>query len=263
MTLFYNLDKLMFLNFNLRTGAKTALGEKEDANMPGINFHFTGILRTKPGRGERTESMSCSDKLCKWNLVGLQGALVSHFLVEPIFIDTVVICGDCDRKSAQRALFGRIDPKNFPKLDSKFTLNQPKIVCIKENVSNLYKNNSLKPCCSAISWTKLNSSNNNLEFNAIAKGGKKLGSTKNTVQAKFMPNICRYKLFELFVKVVGLLPVTHILHNHNIKRLSYNNCKTLPSYLNYKKTLEYLKSTVFINWTEHDRTLDNFYLRID
>lgn len=32
-----------------------------------------GLLRRKPGRGTPTLSMSCSDKLAKWQLCGWQG----------------------------------------------------------------------------------------------------------------------------------------------------------------------------------------------
>jgi len=77
-----------------RTGAKCVPGhQKQDALVPGLNYHVTGVLRTKPGRGERTLSMSCSDKLMKWNAVGMQGALLAHFLSSPIYFQSVIVGG--------------------------------------------------------------------------------------------------------------------------------------------------------------------------
>lgn len=77
-----------------RTGAKCVPGlQKQDTLVAGLNYHVTGVLRTKPGRGERTLSMSCSDKLMKWNVLGVQGALVSHFLTSPLYFQTVVVAG--------------------------------------------------------------------------------------------------------------------------------------------------------------------------
>lgn len=50
------------------------------------------ILRSKPGRADAPPSisMSCSDKFMLWNLVGIQGALLSRWL-EPIYIDQIVL----------------------------------------------------------------------------------------------------------------------------------------------------------------------------
>ena len=39
--------------------------------------------------GDPTLSMSCSDKLAKWNVMGVQGCLLSSYLYEPLRFDTV------------------------------------------------------------------------------------------------------------------------------------------------------------------------------
>lgn len=58
-----------------RTGAKCLATEsKKDLRLAGTNYHVTGPLRTKPGRGDPTISLSCSDKIAKYvqflNLTG-------------------------------------------------------------------------------------------------------------------------------------------------------------------------------------------------
>lgn len=73
-----------------------------------------GILRTKPGRADCpfSSSMSCSDKLCLWNIVGLQGALLSQ-LVSPIYLTSIIIGDDFDLESSTRALVNRLSNFEF------------------------------------------------------------------------------------------------------------------------------------------------------
>ena len=79
------------------------------------NYALTGVLRTKPGRADAppTMSMSCSDKIAAWNVLGIQGALASR-LLRPVYIDRVVIgevapsMRDVVIEDCQRALYGRL-----------------------------------------------------------------------------------------------------------------------------------------------------------
>lgn len=75
-----------------------------------VDYDSVGVLRTKPGRvdSEPTLSMSCSDKIARWNILGLNSALVMPFLEKPLYLKSVVTKELFDAEALERAFLGRI-----------------------------------------------------------------------------------------------------------------------------------------------------------
>jgi tRNA-specific adenosine deaminase 1 len=79
------------------------------------NYSLFGVLRTKPGRADspQTLSMSCSDKIARWNVVGIQGALGSG-IFHPIYLTKIIIgevpqdLHDVVKSDCERAFWGRL-----------------------------------------------------------------------------------------------------------------------------------------------------------
>lgn len=136
-----------------KTGAKCLPQCEQDLKELGTNIrlHLCQV-RTKPGRGDRTFSVSCSDKIAKWIHLGIQGSLLS-LLCKPIYIKHFIFGGGVpySEESLRRALLNRSDCLTL-KLDIVPQFYQTNLV-----FTSIRSDVNIKPAPGSIVWIKSNS----------------------------------------------------------------------------------------------------------
>ncbi|KAK3921835.1 Double-stranded RNA-specific editase 1 [Frankliniella fusca] len=166
----------------LRTKIESGEGTIPVNQNTGIQT-WDGVLQ-----GERLLTMSCSDKVARWNVLGVQGALLAHF-IEPIYLESIVLGSLFHPSHLYRAVCGRIET-SIEGLPPPYRLNKPLLSL----TSSREVRQPTKAPSHSLNWTS----------------GQPTAEIINSVTGKdehgTASRISKRKLFQRFLQLVGRIP---------------------------------------------------------
>uniref|UniRef100_A0A672NYP4 Double-stranded RNA-specific editase 1-like n=1 Tax=Sinocyclocheilus grahami TaxID=75366 RepID=A0A672NYP4_SINGR len=128
--------------------ARGQLRTKIESGEGTIPVRTSNTIQTWDGvlQGERLLTMSCSDKIARWNIIGVQGSLLSYF-TEPVYFSSLILGSLYHADHLSRAMYQRIaDMDDLPK---PFALNRPLL----SGISNTEARQPGKAPNFSVNWT--------------------------------------------------------------------------------------------------------------
>ncbi|XP_007452548.1 PREDICTED: double-stranded RNA-specific editase 1 isoform X1 [Lipotes vexillifer] len=187
--------------------ARGQLRTKIESGEGTIPVRSNASIQTWDGvlQGERLLTMSCSDKMARWNVVGIQGSLLSVF-VEPIYFSSIILGSLYHGDHLSRAMYQRIS--NIEDLPALYTLNKPLL----SGISNAEARQPGKAPNFSVNWTVGDSA---IEVINATTGKDELGRASR---------LCKHALYCRWMRVHGKVP-SNLLRSKITKPNVYHESK--------------------------------------
>lgn len=203
----------------------------DGSHKPTMQSKVQGVLRTKMEGGEgtipigdaqpqtwdgilhggRLRTMSCSDKVARWNVLGLQGALLSHFM-EPVYMSSLTLGSLHHHGHLSRAVccrFGELQES----LPPPFHTNHPFLGRVQGGDD--MKRHTEKTSTYSLNWA-LGDDKGELNDGGIGKPVLPPGVPKSELSS-ISSRICKASLYSQFVSLCKMKNRTDLLENKSYK----------------------------------------------
>ncbi|XP_015210106.1 double-stranded RNA-specific editase B2 [Lepisosteus oculatus] len=205
-----------------------------------------GAFQTWDGvmQGEQLITMSCTDKITRWNVLGIQGSLLSH-LVEPVYLHSLIVGSLHHTGHLSRIVTHRLDRMGH--LPASYKCNQPLL----SGLTNSESHQPGKSPSFSVNWT---AGDTELEVINATTGKRKDTGTSS--------RLCKHVLFARWAKLYRKLSTQ--VPNHGERPLMYCEAKlAAKTYQTVKQQLfKSLQESGLGTWIRKPPEQDQFLLSV-
>ncbi|KAL7520196.1 hypothetical protein ACHAWX_004939 [Stephanocyclus meneghinianus] len=196
---------------------------------------------------------SCSDKICRWNCLGMQGSLLMILLEDPLYMTTLTVGRKFSRAICQRAVCCRAEGFQSRNGASKYRLNHPALMETNvymdetgthsmEGIKAIGQDASFDSSNSCWVWWPVKASHFGCAECIDGKTGFVINHDDTAVTPPLLSGVSTSSMLEM-LRCIGL---SHISSTLSLEELMNLKRKTSPDYQAAKDDL--IRHRVFQEW---------------
>ncbi|XP_069138178.1 double-stranded RNA-specific adenosine deaminase-like isoform X2 [Argopecten irradians] len=147
--------------------------------------------------GNQLRVMSCSDKICKWNLLGVQGALLAN-LMEPVYLTSITLGFRYKHGHIARAMCCRlVKTQTIENLPSGYKVNHPLLGGVSHKKTPQCRDGKSTPYC--INWNRADDCHETTDGSTGLLHNRELTSSTGLTERK--SRLCKQELLKFYCAI--------------------------------------------------------------